>query len=265
MVSARKKRGARASSLIALGNLGNTGLSLPTRTHYLTLNRLINLIMTHSNIKLAHASLVLVAALMAVPAATYAETSAKVSAGIDAALTDGATAGLTGSATGTVIAPIVITHDSAKADLDVSGNITDDNSASSSSTASRAYLEAGASNDLQAHAKALVSSDQNVSSVSLSSTTVSMTYREPAKLFGFIKVHVPVQVTINTAGTATVSYPWYGFLLATNQAGLSIQAQALAQQNASAAATFTQHDEAKILDSLHTVLSNSATATASSK
>ncbi len=90
-----------------------------------------------------------------------------------------------------------------------------------------------------------------------------MTYREPAKLLGFIGIYVPVEATITANGKASVYYPWYSFFFETNQAGLSIEAQGIANEVMSTAATsstgiFSLGTQAQLLASLHHMLARSS-------
>lgn len=110
---------------------------------------------------------------------------------------------------------------------------------------------------LAAHVRARLAADTHIDSVALSSKQVSLTYRVPAKLFGFIRVETPLRITVSASGATTVSYPWYGFLLTGNQAGVTLRAQSAAQ---SVLATPTISDaisaqtQATLFDSLTTAL-----------
>ncbi|NNM83619.1 hypothetical protein HKL94_00130 [Candidatus Parcubacteria bacterium] len=148
----------------------------------------------------------------------------------------------------------VITHTNAQAML--SGN-----SSAQTTTNARASLGSSSSATLHTHAAALVASDTNVSSVTLSPQKVTLSYKEPAKLFGFIGVWVPVSVSVGATGTTTVAYPWYSFLMSTNQAALTIRAQAAVDKEMVAASSsnrLSANMQTRVLDSLHAVLSSEA-------
>ncbi len=110
---------------------------------------------------------------------------------------------------------------------------------------------------LAAHVRSRLADDARIDSVMLSSKQVSLTYRVPTKLFGFINVQTPLQVTVSADGTTSVTYPWYGFLLTGNQAGLTLRAQAAAQSviaSPSVSGTISAQTQATLFDSLTTAL-----------
>jgi len=121
---------------------------------------------------------------------------------------------------------------------------------------------------LAAHARAVLSSDARISSISLSPARVMLAYRIPAKLFGVFSVSVPLTVSVAAGGATTVSYPWYGFLLAGDKAGLSIRAEAAAQSDLAATSTgsakLSPEAQAALLNSLSAVLEAQGAAQASS-
>lgn len=194
--------------------------------------------------------MVLGIALSSIPAISFAQVSIGTKVGIGAALTDGSSSSVAANATSnaSVEVPITITRTRATIKTD-----------SGSTTTTTSPLAAS----VQTRVKTLINSDEKVDAVSLSPDKVSMTYREPAKLLGFIGTRVPVEATIAANGTATVHYPWYSFLFATNQAGLSIEAQGIANDitsstTAASTSEFSLATQAQLLTSLHTVLSSSA-------
>lgn len=67
--------------------------------------------------------------------------------------------------------------------------------------------------------------DANISSVEAASNNVTITYKQPAKLLGFIPVTVNATATVDASGNVTVSYPWYAFLMATNKSDLEARIQ----------------------------------------
>ena len=127
------------------------------------------------------------------------------------------------------------------------------------------------SNELKAHAKMVARSDAKIDSLSLGGDKVSMTYREPATLFGVIRMHVPVTVTVDADGVTHVSYPWYSFLLSTDKAGLSIRTQAavnaafVGASNASlnGKTSLSLSTQARLIDSVHSALKATADASTS--
>lgn len=117
---------------------------------------------------------------------------------------------------------------------------------------------------LSAHVRSRLAADARIDSVALSAQQVSLTYRVPTKLFGFIPVETPLRVTVRANGTTTVSYPWYGFLLTGNQAGLTLRAQAAAQAviaTPPASDTLSAQTQSTLLDSLTAALAVEGSAT----
>lgn len=184
------------------------------------------------------------------PLAAHAETGAALTGnmGIGMSGTDSAAVNTNIDGNATLKAePIVITR------ATINGSLT---------ASSGAPSEATTSEDLRTQAAALVSEDARVSSVVLSNTKVSLSYQEPAKLFGFINVNVPVEVSVAANGSTSVNYPWYSFLLSSDQAGLAVRAQAAVSNvlpaRTNASVKLSSADEAHILSSLHEVMRSEA-------
>ena len=79
--------------------------------------------------------------------------------------------------------------------------------------------------DLSGYVAAQMKADENISAVESASDSVAVTYKQKAKLFGFIPVKVNATATVDAAGNVTVRYPWYAFLMATNKADLEARLQ----------------------------------------
>lgn len=92
-----------------------------------------------------------------------------------------------------------------------------------------------------AHTQAapILMDDLHGSAAVTSSQNISLTYQEPATLFNLITVNVPITVSVDAKGTTKVSYPWYSFLLATNQTSLAIRVQAVVAREFAAQHTST--------------------------
>lgn len=161
----------------------------------------------------------------------------------------------------TGIIPMVITHESVQADLHA-----DENAVFNRSTTTRGNATSSAA-VLRAHASALVKSDPNISAVAVSESNVAVSYREPVKVFGFIKTRVPVRVSIDASGATKVRYPWYRFLLATDAASISVRAKAIASEHVSAttdaSAQLSTGTALRLVDSLTAMLASEASADAS--
>lgn len=189
----------------------------------------------------------------AFPAAAHAQVVASLTG--DAALGIGSsTASADVRADADANAPLVVTRASARADLGAAAVPT----AAATGSDERASLKT--------RANLIASGDSHVSSVSLSSKDVAVSYREPAKLFGLIRVTVPVTVRVEASGSTHVSYPWYGFMLSSNQAALAIRIQAAAQNALSASSTadagLSVAEQSRLLDSIHAMLESSVEASA---
>lgn len=58
---------------------------------------------------------------------------------------------------------------------------------------------------------AVIEKDASVQMATSSTDEISLSYLEPAKLFGFIPMQVPMTATAKSSGDLMVDYPWYGF------------------------------------------------------
>ena len=79
--------------------------------------------------------------------------------------------------------------------------------------------------DLSGYIAAEMKADKNISSVESASGEVAVTYKQPAKLFGFIPVTIAATATVDASGNVEVSYPWYAFLMVTNESDLEARIQ----------------------------------------
>ena len=95
--------------------------------------------------------------------------------------------------------------------------------------------------DLSGYVAAEMKADKNISSVEAASDNVAVTYKQNAKLFGFIPVTVDATANVDAEGNVTVSYPWYAFLMMTNKSDLqaTIQNRVTADANLAASTNVT--------------------------
>lgn len=105
-------------------------------------------------------------------------------------------------------------------------------------------------------------SDENVSRVETSADDVSVTYEQRAHLFGFVPVTVEATATVSADGSIDVSYPWYAFLMTTNEGELeatieqrvSGSVSAATNASADAAAGFTSTTQAQVIGSIRSAM-----------
>ena len=65
---------------------------------------------------------------------------------------------------------------------------------------------------VKAYVESVEESDKNIDDVKSTSDHVSVSYKQPAKLFGFISMDMSVKGSVDTKGNVRVNYPWYSFL-----------------------------------------------------
>jgi len=74
-----------------------------------------------------------------------------------------------------------------------------------------------APDDIKPYLAELVHKDANIKTVDVNDTKVDITYRAPAKLFGFIPLHYDLQVSQNIANkNVSVKKPWWLFFTSNN-------------------------------------------------
>ncbi len=77
-----------------------------------------------------------------------------------------------------------------------------------------------AESEISGYVAAQMAADANVSKVESSRSRVSVTYPQKAMLFGFVPVTVEATATVLANGAVDVRYPWYTFLMVTNEVDL---------------------------------------------
>lgn len=71
--------------------------------------------------------------------------------------------------------------------------------------------------DINSYVSDVISNDENVKELNLSSEAVDLNYEMPASLFGIIPMSIPTRITVSKDKDVAVSYPWYSFLMAKNK------------------------------------------------
>ena len=135
--------------------------------------------------------------------------------------------------------------------------------------------------DVESYAHSVINKDENVTNVTIGSTTVAVSYKVPAKFLGFIPASITINAESDESGNVNISYPWYSFLMkagssATLKASAEAKAHAAVQsavmvQNASTTSSTTMmmnesfgaHIKALILNALHTALEADTNGSAS--
>jgi hypothetical protein len=132
-----------------------------------------------------------------------------------------------------------------------------------------------ANGDLDTYARALLESDTHVEDVSAEATSVSVSYDEPARLFGLFPMLVAVRATANADGSVKINYPWYRFLMAADdtqlRAALAERVGAeLGSAHADAATTtalmqgtLSANAKARLIEALHDILKSKLDASMS--
>lgn len=213
------------------------------------------------NIIKTSASAVLAIAVLALSApAASAQIEANLGAGVVTQIDVGTTSSAATSTVGTgTTATGAIT-----VDLGDEGIIVTRSDVSSSATVMNA-ISVSTSADLETYAAAFISNDENVTRIEADGKEVSVWYKQPAKLLGFIPVSVSAEGSVNADGSVDVSYPWYSFLATYDDArlesNLDLAAGSIARAEASS--EFSASVQARLIESIRMVMKAHAAASAS--
>jgi len=107
-----------------------------------------------------------------------------------------------------------------------------------------------------AYARATIESDENVSDIESDSDSVSLRYKDRARLLGFIPVTISAEAVVSADGSVEVSYPWYRFLTVYDRGELEadIEASAGAIARAEGGATLSTEAKTRIVDAVRSVM-----------
>ena len=105
---------------------------------------------------------------------------------------------------------------------------------SQSSISSSSEVQDSAS--LDAYIGTLFATDANLEEITSNENEVTVEYKVPARILGFIKTNMDIEVTVDANGNATIDYPWYHFMTDIDKAELKTMVEA----NVDAALTQTQ-------------------------
>ncbi len=144
---------------------------------------------------------------------------------------------------------------------------SDANTSSTASAMVSAYgnpASVSTNTNLNAFAHAVIMNDSNVSAVQSDNAHVTVWYKVPTHFLGFIRTDVNAQATTDANGNVSVHYPWYTFLSTKDSsANLKANLQAQVSGSASANGTLSAHDQAMLIDKMHTAFMNSTAASTS--
>ena len=115
--------------------------------------------------------------------------------------------------------------------------------------------------DLNLYTTSLQEQDKNVAKVETKDDYILVGYREPGKFLGFIPVSVTANAKVDADGKVTISYPWYTFLTAKNDADLRTSLDA---KNFGTLASLSAQQRAEVIQSLHAALKSRTDASVTS-
>lgn len=124
--------------------------------------------------------------------------------------------------------------------------------------------------EISGYVAAQMAADMNVSRMESSRSRISVTYPQKVKLFGFVPMTVEATATVLADGTVDVRYPWFAFLMVTNEVDLESEIEDRASTlpspslNASAEASLelTARAQAELIDTVRAAMESSLAAEA---
>lgn len=82
---------------------------------------------------------------------------------------------------------------------------------------------------LESYAAATMHADERLESLEMNGSGMDMRYRKPARFLWIIPASLTARVSVDTDGDATVRYPWYSFLMATDESRADLEARIRAE------------------------------------
>ena len=82
---------------------------------------------------------------------------------------------------------------------------------------------------LESYASATVRADERLESIEVADGRMDMTYRKEAKFLWLIPVSMTVDVSVSENGEVAVRYPWYAFLMQTDERRADLEARLAAE------------------------------------
>ena len=169
-----------------------------------------------------------------------------------------------------------LTNAAALANVGVSGITATSDSGAAADITVESHVQTRPSTDIQVtgsavvsddssvdmHDSSLMTEDSDVTAVNSSDSSVAVSYKEPAKLFGIFSVSVPATAEAKADGTVTVKYPWYAFLMSKDDA--SLQAAVTSHvSNPRTSGSFSASARMQLADSLRAGLKSFADSNSS--
>ena len=140
-----------------------------------------------------------------------------------------------------------------------------DASVTSSSGATVSASSVNTESDLEAYAASTLRANDSIDGVDVASDRLSLSFKEDARLFGFIPHTVTSRVEVSGDGSVRVMRPWYSFLVA----GLSvdtkttIESRVKSAMNEEASGSFSSRSQARVIAEIASALGSSVDAQAS--
>lgn len=78
---------------------------------------------------------------------------------------------------------------------------------------------------MESYAAATVNADERFDSVEMNENGMEITYRKPARFLWIIPASLKTEITVASDGAVTVGYPWYAFLMSTDESRAALEAE----------------------------------------
>lgn len=141
-------------------------------------------------------------------------------------------------------------NESIRANIDDGEIEIDQDSADNASSTIESPREVTNRGQLRSFLNHVVKSDDRIADVQVSSTTVEAHYALPSKFLWAIPANITADVTVNSNGTVSVTYPWYAFLFAKQGSELQSELSQTATSAGVGSTTFSASTQAHLLDLL---------------
>ena len=90
----------------------------------------------------------------------------------------------------------------------------------------RSVMIVKTNDDLDFYNKTIIKNHQNIESVDVSSSSVKVAYKQPARFLGIFKTDLNAVASVDSNGAVVVSLPWYSFFYTKNTADVKTAMQA---------------------------------------